>query len=69
MFNQTLTLSVAQIALPSNAEGWAVLLDDPKGNRQQMFNVAPANEPGHVEVMKTPTGTGTVPHNPNEVIW
>jgi hypothetical protein len=68
MFNQTLTLSVAQIALLGNAEGWTILLSDPRGNWQQMFNIAHANEPGYVEVMESRTGTGTVPYDHNDVI-
>ncbi|KAL3483521.1 hypothetical protein BJX62DRAFT_244807 [Aspergillus germanicus] len=69
MFNQTVTLSIAQIALPGNAEGWTIVLSDPKENWHQMFNIARTNEPEYVEVMKTPTGTGNVPYNPSDLIW
>ncbi|KAL2786669.1 hypothetical protein BJX66DRAFT_341988 [Aspergillus keveii] len=69
MFNQTLSLSIAQTALPGNAEGWTILLSDPNGAWQQMFNIARANEPGYVEVMTSATRTGTVPYNSSDIIW
>ncbi|KAL3451518.1 hypothetical protein BJX65DRAFT_304105 [Aspergillus insuetus] len=70
MFNKALTLSIAQITLPGNAEGWTILLSDPKGTLQRMFNIAHANEPGYVEVMISETGTtGAVPYSPSDVIW
>ncbi|CEN61061.1 hypothetical protein ASPCAL07728 [Aspergillus calidoustus] len=69
MFNQTLTLSIAQIALPGSAEGWTILVDDPKGTCNKMFNVARANEPGYINVTKIETETGTVPDNTNGLMW
>ncbi|KAJ0416317.1 hypothetical protein BJY00DRAFT_316968 [Aspergillus carlsbadensis] len=58
MVSRAFTLSLAQIALPGNAEGWTILLDDPQGNLHSMFNIVQCTESAKVSATNPETRAG-----------